>query len=187
MDDAPSTPARPSLSSPSGPEASSLAHELGKKHAFDLAEQEAYLNLVRTTSTLSVELERFLRDHDLSGATYNALRILRGATMGEDAPGKRPCSEIGEQMVAQVPDVTRVVDRIEKMGLAQRIRCQADRRVVYVKITRKGLDLLARLDEPILGMHRAQLGHMSPRELADLNRLLVKARRPAAARTPSER
>lgn len=156
---------------------SSLQHEIGKKHSFDLAEQEAYLNLVRTTSTLSVEFERFLRDHGLSGATYNALRILRGATIGDEAPGKRPCSEIGEQMVAQVPDVTRVVDRIEKMGLAQRVRCQADRRVVYVKITKKGSDLLARLDGPILEMHRTQLGHMSAKELADLSRLLVKARR----------
>ncbi len=160
-----------------------LQHEIGKKHPFDLPEQEAYLNLIRTASSLNVEFERFFREHGLSEATYNALRILRGATLGPDAPGKRACSEIGDQMIAQVPDVTRVVDRIESMGLAQRCRCVQDRRVVYVKITRKGLDLLASIDEALLALHRDQLGHLSRKELAELNRLLVKARRRQDAET----
>ncbi|MCG3124291.1 MAG: hypothetical protein GIKADHBN_02748 [Phycisphaerales bacterium] len=165
----------------------SLQQEIGKKQPFDLPEQEAYLNLVRTTSTLGVEFERFFREHGLSEATYNALRILRGATLGDAPPGRRACSEIGEQMVAQVPDVTRVVDRLEKLGLAQRCRCPQDRRVVYVKITRKGMSLLEALDDRILELHRRQLGHLTPGELATLNKLLVKARHrppPGAAATP---
>lgn len=166
----------------SHPRDGGLQHEIGKKHPFDLPEQEAYLNLVRTVSSLNVQFERYFREHGLSEATYNALRILRGATIGPGAPGKRACSEIGEQMIAQVPDVTRVVDRIEKLGLAQRCRCSQDRRVVYVKITRKGLDLLARIDASLLKLHKDQLGHMSSRELADFNRLLVKARKPSTDR-----
>ncbi|MCC6426069.1 MAG: MarR family transcriptional regulator [Phycisphaerales bacterium] len=151
---------------------------MGKRNPFDLPEQEAYLNLIRTAACLNVEFERFFRDHGLSVATYNALRILRGATIGAKPPGRRACSEIGDQMVAQVPDVTRVVDRIEQLGLAERCRCENDRRVVYVRITRKGIDLLARLDKPLLDLHRGQLGHLSRRELSDLNKLLVKARKP---------
>lgn len=167
--------------------ARSLQHEIGKRNPFDLPEQEAYLNLVRTVSLLNVQTERFFREHGLSEATYNALRILRGATIGPEAVGMRACSEIGEQMVAQVPDVTRVVDRIEKAGLAQRCRCPEDRRVVYVKITRKGLDLLAKLDGALLELHKSQLGHMKRADLSCLNRLLVAARTPPAARPARSR
>ncbi len=163
----------------------SLQHEIRKRNPFDLPEQEAYLNIIRTASFLTVEFERFFREHGLSEATYNALRILRGATLGPDAPGKRACSEIGDQMIAQVPDVTRVVDRIEKLGLAERCRCEKDRRVVYVRITRRGLDLLARLDRELLKLHKGQLGHLSPRELDRLSRILVKAR--AGPATPALR
>jgi DNA-binding MarR family transcriptional regulator len=163
-----------------------LQAELGKRNPFDLPEQEAYLNLTRTASLLTVEFERFFRDHGLSQATFNALRILRGATLGDRAPGRRTCTEIGELMVTPVPDVTRVVDRIEQQGLAERCRCDEDRRVVYVKITRKGLDLLASLDGPLLEMHRRQLGHLSERELQHLSELLAKARRQAAETTDSD-
>jgi DNA-binding MarR family transcriptional regulator len=141
---------------------------------FDAPEQEAFLNLIRTASVLTASFQRLFRAHKLSESTYNALRILRGSA-GE-AHGARTCSQIGEHLVAQVPDVTRLIDRLEQFGFAERVRCDKDRRVVYVKITRKGLDLLDTLDEPVLAMHRAQLGHLTPDELTELSRLLVKAR-----------
>lgn len=148
-----------------------LAREIGKKRPFEVPEQESHLNLMRTASVLATPFERLFKAHGLSGALYNCLRILRGA--GQDG---RACHEVGTMMIAQVPDVTRIIDRLESMGLVERRRTEQDRRVVNVSITRKGLELLASLDEPTVELHRTQLGHLSRAELAEMNRLLVKAR-----------
>lgn len=184
---------------------SPLARQLGKRRPFDTPEQEAYLNLVRTTTELSASFERLFKRHGLSEATYNVLRILRGEALAAGAPGHasgadharnpaesapshdrpaagRACHEIARRMVAGVPDVTRLVDRLERAGLARRARLSTDRRVVLVQITPAGLERLERLDAPVLARHREQLGHLSAAELDTLNALLVKAR--AAAQTP---
>jgi DNA-binding MarR family transcriptional regulator len=153
-----------------------LAEEIHKQSPFDDPAQEAYLNILRTCTALQADFERLFKKNGLSHSTYNALRILRGATAGANAPGKRACNEIGEHLVSRVPDVTRLVDRLETLGLAERVRDSGDRRVVFVRITRKGLALLAKLDEPVSALHRRQMGHMSGSELAELNRLLVVAR-----------
>lgn len=81
-------------------------------------------------------------------------------------------------MVTQTPDITRLVDRLEAAGLASRARTAADRRGVLVHITKPGLALLARLDKPILDLHRRQMDHLTTAEIAALNRLLVKLRQP---------
>jgi DNA-binding MarR family transcriptional regulator len=152
---------------------SSLQHELHKRGPFDSAEQEAYLSLVRTQSIFITRFERLFKQHGLSQATYNALRVLRGA----GAAG-RMCHEIGEHLVAQVPDVTRLIDRLEEAGLVKRERSDQDRRVIKVIITKGGLDLLARLDRTVVQEHADQLGHMSKAELDQLCQLLAKAREP---------
>ncbi len=152
-----------------------LQHELGKRRPFDHPEQEAFLNLMRTQSVLASPFDRLFEEHGISASGFNILRILRGAREAGLEHGK-PCHAIGEQMVARVPDVTRLVDRLEKAGLVARHRCTKDRRVVYVAITNAGLELLARLDGPTLELHRAQLGHMTPAELQELSRLLTLAR-----------
>lgn len=157
--------------------ATTLQHELGKRQPFESPEQEAFLNVIRTASVLSSGFQRLFRDNKLSESTYNALRILRGALDDPGSKGSRTCTQIGAHLVSQVPDVTRLVDRLEQLELAERVRCDADRRVVHVRITKKGLAVLAELDEPLVAMHRSQLGHMAPAELAELSRLLVKARR----------
>lgn len=155
---------------------SNLQHEIGKRKPFDAPEQEALLNIIRTASVLSAAFQKLFRRYKLSESTYNALRILRGASTGDAAPGERTCSQIGEHLVAQVPDVTRLIDRLERLGFAERVRSEKDRRVVNVRITPKGLDLLAKLDEPVLQLHREQLRHMTEAELLEMSRLLVKAR-----------
>lgn len=181
-------------SKPSGP-STGLQHEIGKRQPFDFPEQEAHLNLLRTAGCLAMAFERLFRAHGLSEATYNALRILRGHTEHTAGPrsicdGKHdraaalpnggrdgvPSQTIGEQLIAQVPDVTRLVDRLVERGLAERHRIDQDRRVVLVRITKAGLDLLAKLDQPVRELHLAQLGHMSRRDLQQLSQLLVKAR-----------
>lgn len=169
-------PTQPSPSSASS-HRSSLAAEIGKKLPFDSPEQEAHLNVLRSASVLSGPFERLFDTVGLSESTYNALRILRGA--GEQG---RLCGEIGAMLIARVPDVTRLVDRLEKAGLADRRKSSTDRRAVHVHITRKGLKLLAELDKPLDQLHKQQLGHMSRKDLTELNRLLALARTPPAAR-----
>src|ERR1043165_8358009 len=100
-----------------------LQHEIGKKRPFDIPEVEASLNILRTASLLSAEAGRFLKGYGLSEAQYNALRILRGH--GGDGVA---CQTIGEELVAHVPDVTRLVDRLVKAGWAERSRGEEDKR-----------------------------------------------------------
>ena len=151
-----------------------LGEEIGKRGPFEAPEVEAYLNLVRTSAILSGELARFFKRHGLTEAKYNALRILRGH---RDA-GERgvPCATIAAELVAPAPDVTRIVDGLVKAGLADRDRGHTDRRVVLVRITAKGLRLLSGMDEPLLALHRAALGHMNRKDLAALSDLLARAR-----------
>lgn len=158
----------------------SLQQELRKRRPFESPEEEAYLNLLRTTAHLGAEVAALFRAYGLSASAYNVLRILRG-----HHPQGLPSHQIGEQMVARVPDVTRLVDRLEKMGLAERVRTDHDRRVVIVRITKAGLDVLAKLDRPIAELHKKQLGHLTARELAELNRLLVRARYPDGGENPA--
>lgn len=154
-----------------------LQREVQKRRPFTSPAQEAYLSIQRTASVLGSDFQRLLKPHGLSEATYNVLRILRGAL---DNGGSRTCSEIGEHMVTPVPDVTRLVDRLEARGLVKRTRTSEDRRVVRVAITSAGLDVLAALDEPVIRSHRAQLGHLSDADLARLIVLLAKVRQPHA-------
>ncbi len=150
-----------------------LQKELQKKNPFECHEQEVALNLLRTTDFLAREVHSLFERHGLSGPQYNVLRILRG-----HRDTGLPCQKIVTQMVTQMPDITRLVDRLEAAGLVRRERTDADRRLVIVHIAPAGLDLLARLDKPILDLHRTQMEHLSTAELAELNRLLVKLRQP---------
>jgi DNA-binding MarR family transcriptional regulator len=159
---------------------SELAREIGKRRPFESPEQEAFLNILRTANFFATDFNHLFRQHGLTEATYNVLRILRGCKHDPEAPHGRTCSQVGEHMITQVPDVTRLVDRLEQMGLAERRRCQRDRRVVYVAITDRGMDVLANLDGPVLELHRAHLGHMASDELSMLSSLLAKARRSVA-------
>ena len=150
-----------------------LQEEIGKKKPFDSLEQETALNLYRTMDHLQQESCRLLQEQGLSGPQYNVLRILRGRG-GEG----RSCCEIAADMITRTPDITRLVDRLEQADLVKRRRDGEDRRIVRVQITAAGLELLSRLDRPILELHTRQLGHLSRAELTELNRLLVTARRP---------
>lgn len=159
----------------------SLQSEIKKRHPFESPEEEAFLNILRTGTLLASQGSQLLKAHGISEPQYNVLRILRGAKAGGDAA--LPCLEIASRMITPVPDITRLVDRLEAAGLVERRRTPEDRRVVLVAITRAGLEKLSPLDKPVLDLHRRQLGHLSRAELASLNRLLVKARQAAAAET----
>src|SRR6476660_4101581 len=122
-----------------------LGRDIKKSKPFDSLEQEAMLNLARTWDILSGEImTRVFKPAALSAAQYNVLRILRGA--GEHLP----CGEIASRMITRAPDMTRLLDRLEKRKLVSRCRQPNDRRVVAVRITDAGLRLLAGLDPLIV-------------------------------------
>lgn len=137
-------------------------------------EEALFVELVRTADRLSRAPAQLLREHDLSPAPYNVLRILRGA------PDGLLCGEIAARMITREPDITRLLDRLEKRGLTQRCREEQDRRRVLVRITPAGLALLARLDAPVQELHRRQLGHLDPKQLKMLGDLLAAAGRKLA-------
>jgi DNA-binding MarR family transcriptional regulator len=128
------------------------------------------VDLLRTCDLLSRGLAQILKPEDISPTQYNVLRILRGS------PDGLPCGEIASHMITRDPDITRLLDRMEKRGLISRFRDTQDRRTVIGKITAKGLKLLARLDEPIQEVHRKQLGHLGRNRLWALTELLAAAR-----------
>ncbi len=129
-----------------------------------------FLDLLRTTDMLSRSLVGILKAEDLSANQYNVLRILRGA---HDA---LPCGEIASRMITRDPDITRLLDRLEKRNLISRCRETKDRRMVMAGITPEGLKLLSRLDEPIEEAHRRCLGHLGRERLRALTELLQAAR-----------
>lgn len=133
-------------------------------------EEVAFLDLLRTTEMLAHPLAEILKSEDLSPPQYNVLRILRGS------PDGLTCGEVGNRMISRDPDITRLLDRLEKRNLISRDRDKQDRRVVLARITPAGLDLLARLDQPIRDTHRRLLGHLGPERLQRLAELLELCR-----------
>jgi DNA-binding MarR family transcriptional regulator len=136
-------------------------------------EQDAYIELQRTADALARVLADVLKPAGLTAAQFNVLRILRGVGVAGAT-----CCEVGTRMITRDPDVTRLVDRLEKRGLVARARDARDRRVVLLRITSEGLRLLAGLDDRIIDIHRAQLGHVGHARLQELIELLKCARTP---------
>src|SRR4051812_14759969 len=120
-----------------------LRREIGKKRPFGTVEEEAMLNLFRTSDQLQIRFSRLFREYGLTTSQYNVLRILRG----EGRP--LPILEVAGRTVAVVPGITGLVDRLEQAGWVRRERCPDDRRVIFVAITEPALELLDRLDGPI--------------------------------------
>ena len=148
-----------------------LQTELKRSKPFSSLEQEAMLSLARTAARLDHDMLDVLKPYRLTPTQYNALRILRGA--GPDGLCR---NEVRDRLVARVPDATRLLDRLEDTGLVVRGREGGDRRFVRARITRKGLDLLARLDQVVIDLHQEQLGHLGRAKLRTLIDLLADAR-----------
>jgi DNA-binding MarR family transcriptional regulator len=134
------------------------------------SEEMAFLDLLRTAEALSHPLVQLLKSHELSATQYNVLRILRGA------PDGLTCGEVGNRMITREPDITRLMDRLEKRKLIGRTRDDKDRRVVLTRITFEGQEMLAALDRPVQETHRRLLGHMGTERLAQLVELLAACR-----------
>ena len=158
-----------------------LQEEIKQSRPFRSREEEAYLTLVRTADVLTRRVGDQIKDFNISETQYNVLRILRGA-----GPDGHPCSEVGARLLTRDPDVTRLLDRLEKRGLVTRARDASDRRVVTIRITPDGLALLDQLDAP---MRRVDglLTHLGEARLGQLIDLLNEAREGAVtASMPTE-
>jgi DNA-binding MarR family transcriptional regulator len=129
--------------------------------------QLAFVALLRAADAVSQSTAALLKQHSLTPAQYNVLRILRGA-----GPEGHLCREVGDRLIQREPDVTRLLDRLEKRGLTARARSTTDRRALHITITPAGIQLLAALDQPIRDLHRAQFAALSERRLQDLLRTL---------------
>jgi DNA-binding MarR family transcriptional regulator len=135
-----------------------------------------FVGLLRTADALGQQAEQLVKAAGLTGAQYNVLRILRGAE-----PQGLACSAIGDRMISHDPDMTRLLDRLEKRGLITRERQTDDRRVVKTRITQQALSLLKTLDQPVRELHKRQFRHMSAARLKILFDLLeeIRVRKPA--------
>ena len=136
-------------------------------------ESHIFIVLLKTADAVGQEAEQLFRSQGLTGAQYNVLRILRGA-----GPDGLPCRGIGDLMISHDPDMTRLLDRMEKRRLIVRKRQTDDRRVVKTRITREGLEILKTLDQPVRELHKRQFQHMTAARLKDLAQLLEEARAP---------
>ncbi len=151
--------------------AAKLKDEIKQGKPFESLQAEVFLNLMRTADALSRGVEEILKLAGLSNTQYNVLRILRGA--GEQG---LCCREVADRMIARDPDITRLLDRLEKRSLLARSRDSQDRRVITVRITAEGQKLLKDLDGPMAEYNRKLLSHMDKSELRRLVELLEAAR-----------
>jgi DNA-binding MarR family transcriptional regulator len=148
-----------------------LQEDLRQTRPFSSLQQEAYLSVVRTTSALTDRVEELLKPYGISATQYNVLRILRGA--GE---GGLCRNELRDRMLTRMPDMTRLLDRMEDAGLVKRSREQEDRRMVLTQITPRGKELLSGLDRPMSDLHREQLARLTDAQLRSLIDLLTTIR-----------
>jgi DNA-binding MarR family transcriptional regulator len=151
---------------------STLQVEIGQRRPFHSLQEEAYLNILRTASQLTDAFEILLKPTGITLVQYNVLRILRGSE-----PDGLCRNELRDRMLNRMPDVTRLLDRMEESGLVSRSREEADRRQVRTQLTPRARRLVDELDEKVRAEHQRQLGHLSDQQLATLIELLTAARR----------
>lgn len=149
-----------------------LRDEIGQRRPFESLEQEAYLNIIRTASQLTDRMELLLKPYGVTLVQYNVLRILRGSE-----PDGLCRNELRDRMLNRMPDVTRLLDRMEESGFVVRSRDEEDRRQVRTALTTSARKLVDDLDEVVSAEHRRCLGHLTPEQLAALVDLLTAARR----------
>lgn len=148
-----------------------LQAELKQHKPFKSLKEEAHLSIQRTAALLEHAFETALKPHRITGTQYNVLRILRGSE-----PDGLCRNEVGTRLVRPVPDVTRLLDRLEAAKLIGRQRGGEDRRYVVTRITKAGLRLLDQVQQRIDGIHEEQLGHLDEAQLRQLVALLAVVR-----------
>ena len=158
---------------PSNTVDNTLQGEISQRRPFHSLQEEAYLNILRTASQVTDAFEILLKPTGITLVQYNVLRILRGSE-----PDGLCRNELRDRMLNRMPDVTRLLDRMEESGLVSRSREEADRRQVRTQLTPRARRLVDELDAKVWAEHQRQLGHMSEEQLTTLIELLTAARHP---------
>jgi DNA-binding MarR family transcriptional regulator len=133
-------------------------------------EAKLFVALLRLSDRLAQDAELLIKSHGLTATQYNVLRILRGA-----GPDGLPCKGIGDRMISRDPDMTRLLDRMEKRQLITRERQAEDRRVIKTRITSAGLEILKKLDAPVDELHKKQFRHIPASKLKVLAEAIEEA------------
>jgi DNA-binding MarR family transcriptional regulator len=149
------------------------SHKAGRKARFDSPEQEVYLSLWRTYDRLRALEDELFASFELTAQQYNALRLLRSVH-----PDALRTLALANRLVSRAPDITRLLDVLERRGLVARERKADNRRVVEVALTEAGLALLDEIAAPLRECHERQLGHLPAGDLRRLGELLRAARAP---------
>jgi DNA-binding MarR family transcriptional regulator len=148
-----------------------LREELKQNKPFRTLEQEALLSIIRTSAILMDHVEQLLRPYGITATQYNVLRILRGSE-----PDGLCRNDLRDRMLTRMPDVTRLLDRMEQAGLVHRTRGEKDRRMVKTRPTPRALELLARLDDVVAADEGRWLSGVSDTEAQSLIDLLARIR-----------
>jgi len=151
----------------------SLKLEIIQERPFASTEEEALLNLIRTTDTLQRLFQKSIKPWGITSTQYNVLRILRGVH-----PEGLTCSAIGGRMITAEPDITRLLTRLKALGVIRQQRDDVDRRIVWTYITASGLQLLDQMADTIAQLPTDLLGHLTAEEVQTLIRILEAARLP---------
>lgn len=147
--------------------ASKIQDEIKQRKPFKTIASEAHVALLRTADLIGREIAEVLKPYGVSPTQYNVLRILRGA-----GPGGLACGEIGGRMITQDPDITRLLDRMQKAGWIERTRDSRDRRVVTTRLTKQGKRVMEELEEPLARFERQRLKRVGEKRLHELVELL---------------
>jgi DNA-binding MarR family transcriptional regulator len=150
----------------------SLKSEIVQEPPFSSVEEEALLNVMRSSDCLHRAFHLKTRQWGVTSTQYNVLRILRGSQ-----PHGLTCSAIGHRMITAEPDITRLLARMKALKWIKQERDMKDRRVVWTHISKAGLGLLKEMDPVILAAPGDLLGHLNREELTELIRLLELARK----------
>lgn len=128
---------------------------------------KALINIKYTSNWLNSKENDFFKPYGISPQQFNILRILRGAK------DKIKVQIVKDRMIERAPNATRLMDKLCDKNLIERERCEDDRRVVYVRITNQGLELLSTIDD---NKNISFLDNLSDEEAATLSNLLDKIR-----------
>ncbi|HMA25227.1 MAG: MarR family winged helix-turn-helix transcriptional regulator [Gemmatimonas sp.] len=145
--------------------------EIAQRRPFHSVKAELAVSILRTAALLERHFAQVVAQSGVTVQQYNVLRILRGA----GAEGL-PTLVIRDRMIHEAPGITRLLDKLEKAGLARRERCSPDRRQVFCYITERGIDLLRKLDEDMREADEAAAGNLSDAEQRELLKLLEGVR-----------
>lgn len=136
------------------------------KSRFESEQQKAMLNVLFTANWFKSQQVGLFKPYGISPQQYNILRILRGAKERVNMH----C--VKERMIDRAPNATRLTDKLIAKGLVERERCEEDRRVVFVRISERGLELLITIDKKSRAIMQGTEDRLAPKDAALLNQLL---------------